>query len=56
MSRMRPFRGAARLFLGGLPTANIPAAAADLQGALLYDTTLDKLKFCTGAAWELVTE
>lgn len=38
-----------------LATASIPAASAAYEGHLVYDTTANKLKFCTGSAWETVT-
>lgn len=43
------------LYLGKLATGSIPAAAAGNEGALVYDSTLKKLKFSTGSAWETVT-
>lgn len=36
-------------------TASIPAAAAGNKGYILYDSTLNKLKFSTGSAWETIT-
>lgn len=44
-----------KLFLGSYATADIPAATSALEGCLIYDTTANKLKFCTGSAWETVT-
>lgn len=38
-------------FLGLMATPDLPAAVPQLQGFLAYDTTLDTLTFCTGAAW-----
>jgi hypothetical protein len=36
-------------------TADIPAAAAGNEGMIVYDTTANKLKMSTGAAWEAIT-
>jgi hypothetical protein len=38
-----------------MTTASIPTAAASNKGYLIYDTTLNKLKFSTGSAWETIT-
>ena len=43
------------LRLARIATGSIPAAAAGNEGAIIYDSTLKKLKFSTGSAWETVT-
>jgi len=41
--------------LPNLTTAQITALTGVAEGTLMYDTTLNKLKFYTGSAWETVT-
>jgi hypothetical protein len=38
-----------------IATASLPAAAAGNEGMIVYDTTANKLKMSTGAAWETIT-
>lgn len=40
---------------GRVATGSLPAAATAGAGAIMYDTTLNKLVMSTGSAWETVT-
>jgi hypothetical protein len=41
--------------LGNIPTVSLPTAAAAGAGAIVYDSTINKLKFSNGTSWETVT-
>jgi len=38
-----------------VPTASLPAASTDNEGAIVYDSTLNALYYCDGAAWQAVS-
>lgn len=48
--RLQP-KGAGLVIHPSLPTASIPAWAAWMQGAIVYDSTLNKFYGATNAAW-----
>lgn len=39
----------------GVATGSLPTCNGALEGAIINDTTVHKLKYCSGSAWETIT-